>query len=127
LRKQIIFKSTFILLLVLLGWFLYIIGKEHKLIIDNKEIISDSITYSDKISYKVFVDNQELGTIEKDDRMVAKVAGMNHIITLEEIKNGSITWEKYEKKFRLQSNEDAKLSIPAIINNKKEWLIIIKK
>ena len=88
--------------------------------IDNKDISVGDITYSAGTAYKVWVDNQEIGVIEKGERKVAKVQGPNHKITIEEIKDNVLTGGKYEKKFKLKTNETATVNIPAMINNTNE-------
>ena len=122
MRKRIIIRITLIIVLILIGIFLYTIGKEHKVLIDNRDISVGDITYSAGTTYKVRVDNQEIGVIEKGERKVARVAGVSHKIVVEEIKDKVLTGEKYEKKFKLKINESATVNIPAMINNANEWI-----
>jgi len=113
---------TLIVVLILIGIFLYTIGKEHKVLIDNRDISVGDITYNAGTTYKVRVDNQEIGSIKKDERKVAKVSGKNHKIVVEEIKDNVLTGEKYEKKFKLKTNESATINIPVMINNANGWI-----
>jgi len=113
---------TLIVVLIFIGIFLYTIGKEHKVLIDNKDITVGDITYSAGATYKVWVDSQGIGLVEKDERKVARVAGASHKIVVEEIKDKVLTGEKYEKRFKLKTNENATVSIPAMINNANEWI-----
>ena len=122
MRKRIIIRIILIVVLVLMGIFLYTIGKEHKVIIDNKDISIDGLTYNTDTTYKVWVDNLEIGSIEKGERNVVKVTGTNHKIVIEEIKDKILTGEKYEKRFRLKTNESATINIPAMTNNVNEWI-----
>ncbi|GAH74783.1 unnamed protein product [marine sediment metagenome] len=122
MRKRIIIRITLITLLVLIGIFLYTIGKEHKVIIDNRDISVGDITYSLGTTYMVRVDNQEIGLFEKGERKVARVSGVSHKIVVEEIKDNVLTGEKYEKKFKLKISESATVNIPAMINNANEWI-----
>lgn len=122
MRKRIIIRITFIVVLILIGIFLYIIGKEHKVLIDNRDISVGDITYNAGTTYKVRVDNQEIGVIKKGERKVARVAGVSHKIVVEEIKDKVLIGEKYEKKFKLKINESATVNIPAMINNANEWI-----
>jgi len=108
--------------LILIGISLYTIGKEHKVFIDNKDIAVGEIVYSAEATYDVRVDNQEIGLLEKGDRNVVKVAGASHKIVIEEIKDKVLTGGKYEKRFKLKTNESATVNIPAMINNKNEWI-----
>jgi len=122
LRKRIIIRTALIAVLILIGIFLYTIGKEHKVFIDNKDIAVGEIVYSAEATYDVRIDNQEIGLLEKGDRNVVKVAGASHKIVIEEIKNKVLTGEKYEKRFKLKTNESATVNIPAMINNANEWI-----
>jgi len=122
LRKRIIVRITLIVVLILIGIFLYIIGKEHKVLIDNRDIAVGEIVYSADATYNVRVDNQEIGLLKKSERNVAMVAGINHKIVIEKIKDKVLTGEKYKKTFKLKTNEGATINIPAMINNANEWI-----
>ena len=122
MRKQIIIRITLIVVLILIGIFLYTIGKEYKVFIDNRGISIGDSTYSAGTTYEVRVDNQEIGVIKIDERKVAMVAGVSHKIVVEEIKDKVLTGEKYEKRFKLKTNESATINIPAMINNANEWI-----
>jgi len=108
--------------LIIIGIFLYTIGKGHKVLIDNKDIFIGEIAYSADTTYNVWVDNQEVGLLEKGERKVARVAGASHKIVVEEIKEKVLTGDKYERKFKLKTNEGATINILAMINNKNEWI-----
>ena len=90
--------------------------------IDNRDISIGDITYNAGTTYEVRVDNQEIGVINKGERKVAMVAGVSHKIVVEEIKDKVLTGEKYEKRFKLKTNESAMVNIPAMINNANEWI-----
>jgi len=51
MRKRIIIRIALIVLLILIGIFLYTIGKEHKVIINNKDISIDGLTYNADTTY----------------------------------------------------------------------------
>jgi len=122
LRKRIIIRTTLIVVLILIGVFLYTIGKEHKVLIDNRDISVGDITYRADTTYKVRVDDQEIDVIEKGERKAVKVTGASHKIVVEEIKDKVLTGEKYEKRFKLKTNESATVNIPAMINNADKWI-----
>ena len=122
MRKRIIIRTTLIVVLILIGIFLYTVGKEHKVLIDNRDISVGDITYSADTTYKVWVDNQEIGVIEKGGKKMARVKGISHKIVVEEIKDNVLTGEEYEKRFKLKTNESATVNLPAMINDKNEWI-----
>lgn len=68
MRKRIIIRIALIAVLILIGIFLYLTGKEHKVLIDNRDISVSDITYSAGANYKVRVDDQEIGVIKKGER-----------------------------------------------------------
>jgi len=122
MRKRIIIRITLIVVLILMGISLYTIGKEHKVLIDNKDISMGGLTYNADTAYNVWVDNLEIGSIEKGERNVVKVTGASHKIVIEEIKDKILTGEKHEKKFKLKTNESATINIPAMVNNIDKWI-----
>jgi hypothetical protein len=66
LRKRIIMRVTLIIVLILAGSFLYTIGKEHKVFIDNIDMTVGESTYRAEATYKVWIDQQEID--RKDSR-----------------------------------------------------------
>jgi hypothetical protein len=113
---------TLVVALILIGIFLYTTGKEHKILIDNKNFKVGEVAYNTNATYKIWIDNQEIGLLEEDERGVAMVAGASHKIVIEEMKDKVLTGEKYEKKFKLKTNERATINIPAMINDINEWI-----
>ena len=126
MRKRIIIRITLIVVLILMGISLYTIGKEHKVLIDNKDISMGGLTYNADTAYNVRVDNLEIGLLEKDERKAVKVVGASHKIVIEEIKNKISTGEKHEKKFKLKINENVTINLPAMVNNMDKWIEKIK-
>ena len=122
MRKRIIIRITLIAVLLLISVFLYTTGKEHKVLIDNKDTVVNDNTYNASAVYKVWVDDQEIGVIEKGKRMVATVKGASHKIVVEEISNQVLSGEKYERIFKFKNNEGAVINIPAMINSLNEWI-----
>lgn len=122
MSKRIIIRTTLVAVLILIGIFLYTIGKEHKVLIDNKDISVGNVICSASTTYVVRVDDQEIGVIKKGERNVAMVTGTSHKIVVEEIKGNVLTGEKHEKRFKLKTSESATINIPAMINNANEWI-----
>lgn len=92
------------------------------MLIDNRDISVGDITYRADTTYKVRVDDQGIDVIEKGERKAVKVTGASHKIVVEEIKDKVLTGEKYEKRFKLKTNESATVNIPAMINNADKWI-----
>lgn len=120
--KRTLIRISIIIILIFLGIFLYTIGKEHKVLIDNVDVTVNDTYYISDTNYNVWVNNQEIGLLEKGKRKVAMVVGKNHKIIVQEIKNKELIGEKYEKMFNLKSNENATINLPAMINNADIWI-----
>jgi len=122
LRKRIMIRMALIAVLILIGIFLYTTGKEHKVLIDNKDIMVNDTTYNASAVYKIWVDNQEIGVIEKGKRIMTMVTGTSHKMVVEEISDQVLSGEKYERIFKFKNNEGAVINIPAMINSLNEWI-----
>lgn len=117
-----IIRISLVVVLILIGIFLYTIGKQHKILIDNRDITVGDIAYRAGTTYNIWVDNQEIGMIKKGERIKAMVTGASHKIIVKEIKDDVVIREKYEKMFKLKVNEDVVINIPAMINDLNEWI-----
>ena len=126
MRKRIIIRITLIVVLIIIGIFLYVIGKEHIVFIDNRYISISDITYSPDTTtiYGVRLNNQDTIVIKKDERKMTKVIGASHNILVEEIKDNGLIGERYEKSFKLKINESATINIPAIVKD-LPWLQVL--
>ena len=113
-------------MLIIIGIFLYVIGKEHIVFIDNRYISISDITYSPDTTtiYGVRLNNQDTIVIKKDERKMTKVIGASHNILVEEIKDNGLIGERYEKSFKLKINESATINIPAIVKD-LPWLQVL--
>jgi hypothetical protein len=120
--KRTLIRISIIIILIFLGIFLYTIGKEHKVLIDNVDVTVNDTYYISDTNYNVLVNNQEIGLLEKGKRKAAMVVGKNHKIIIQEVKNKELIGEKYEKMFNLKSNENATINLPAMINNADIWI-----
>lgn len=120
--KRTLIRISIIIILIFLGIFLYTIGKEHKVLIDNVDVTVNDTYYISDTNYNVLVNNQEIGLLEKGKRKAAMVVGKNHKIIIQEVKNKELIGEKYEKMFNLKSNENATINLPAMINNANIWI-----
>jgi hypothetical protein len=117
-----IIRISVIVALIFIGMFLYVSGKQHKVLIDNRDITVGGIIYRAGATYKIWVNNQEIGMIGKGERIKAMVTGVSHKIIVEEIKDKVVVKEKYEKMFKLKVSENVVINITAMINDLNEWI-----
>lgn len=124
MRKTII-RISLILLLLILGIVLFILGKEHKIFVDNMDFTINGETYSADSSYEVWIDGQKLGrtTINPGKRNVNYAAGPGHEIVLQEIVDGEPVGGKIIKEFRLSvAQGEVTINIPALIGDSEFYL-----
>lgn len=110
--RRIIIRISFVVFLFLLGIFLFYIGQEHKVFVDNKSF--KDYKYINQ-TLEVKVDDVVL-KVRKRSRKVAKVVGPKHKIILEY--NG----ETIEKEFKTPINQNAIINIPALINGDEDFI-----
>ena len=91
--------------------------------IANKDIIVNDTSYKTTIVYKIWLDDEEIGEIEQDKRIVAMVKGPGHKIVIESLINQDLEEKKYESFFKLRINESALINIPALVNSLDDWII----
>lgn len=91
---------------------MYIIGQEHKVLVDNKEF--KDYTYINN-TIIVRIDDVEL-KLRKNSRKVVYVVGPKHKILLEY--NGKII----EKNFKVPVNHNVLINIPALVNEDPDFI-----
>lgn len=118
-------RVVLLIILVLLGSFLFVIGREHKIFIDNQDITTAENSYQAHSQYKVWVDGEQVGrtALKAGKRQVAVVAGPKHQILLVEEKNGEETGYRLEKDFKIPLSQlEVIVNIPALIADDADWL-----
>ncbi len=101
---------------ILLGIFLFVSGREHRVFVENKSIgehkAFKSVVYA--------IDNQEDVKVKKNKKKVSMVKGSSHEIVVI-YKEGGIE-KKISREFRLKALEEATISIPGLIGDSEEWI-----
>ncbi|OQY09709.1 MAG: hypothetical protein B6I29_02915 [Marinitoga sp. 4572_148] len=112
MKRRMIIRLMFIVLLFVLGIILFNIGQQHKVYVDNKSF--KNYDYINE-TLEVKVDDVTL-KVRKKSRKVAKVVGTNHKIVVKY--NDQII----EKKFKTPINQHVIINIPALINGDDEFI-----
>lgn len=115
--KKIILRLILVVFLIALGIVLFIIGKEHKVFIDNRDLSIAGENYTATVRYEVWVDGEKIGrtTLNPGKRNVIYLAGPQHKIVLREIKDGK-TVGKIEKDINLSLGQtQVIINIPALV------------
>ncbi len=121
--KRNVIRIALVVVLVALGFGLYVLGKEHQIFVDNKDIVINGVEYKSENTIKVVVDNVDLEEVKKGKRKVAYTPGPWHKITAVEILPDGTTRE-VERKFTLSPNDAAVVNLVALFEVEDGWLAI---
>ncbi len=122
MKKQLLIRIAFVLVLILIGVWMFFIGKQHTLLIDNKSV--GDIKALDAVYVRV--DNGDEIEVMRRMRDQALVTGQSHKVT---ITYTDSSWNEVtiEKKINIPLNENMMLlSVPVLLANpdapQSEWL-----
>jgi len=119
LRRNLI-RAGLVLILIVLAVFLYRIGKEHAIFVDNVDFVTTGgQVLTAGHSYKVWIDGKELGLVNPGKRKGINLPRLNHRVVVEEQTPGGA---RIEKKFKLQPGDDAVINLPALVQGDPGWL-----
>jgi len=121
--KRNVIRIALVVVLIALGFGLYVLGKEHQIFVDNKDIVIDGVEYKSENTIKVVVDNVDLEEVKKGKRKVAYTPGPWHKITAVEILPDGSTRE-VERKFTLSPSDVAVVNLVALFEVENGWLEI---
>jgi hypothetical protein len=113
-----------VLLLVLLGFWLYHIGKGFDLLVDNKTITIGDVTYRATSTVRVSIDGSEPLVLTKRGRDVISVVGYVHVIRVEELDMDDEVIRTVEKSFTLDRHSGDLLSLPALLGGEENWIVL---
>jgi hypothetical protein len=121
--KRWLIRFALVVAIILLSVFLFIIGKQHTLLIDNKTITIGETEYTQYDIVNVYVDDGEKLETKKRKRKKAEVVGPNHKIVVEVLDNDKNVIQTEEYTFSLKTG-DAKMiiNIPALLGGAAEWI-----
>lgn len=120
INRRFYIRAAAIIFVILFAILMANIGKQHTILLDNKNIEINGIELKALQLVEIQVDNQPSLELAKRDRDQAIVQGQKH--TFKVIYTDS-NWEEIiiEKKIKIPFNEDMLIfSIPAFINNEQD-------
>jgi hypothetical protein len=123
--KRNVIRIALVVILVILGFSLYVLGKEHRVFVDNKDIVIDGVEYKSENTINVVVDDVDLEDVKKGKRKVANTPGPWHKIKATEVLPDGTTRE-IERKFTLSPNDTAVINLVALFEVEEGWLAIEK-
>lgn len=119
-KKRLVIRIVLLCLIVAFGFGLYYIGKEHEVLIDNKDVEIAGKSYTAPEYMVLVVDGNEEKSMEfyPDDRDVVKVAGPSHTFKLSVINEDTEQVIKtVERSFNFGRTGKLMISLPAILEN----------
>lgn len=119
--KRTIIRGAALVLLLLIAMALYMTGKGHSILLDNKTVEIAGTEYKMFNTLEVKIDRGDEREILKRDRIKEDVVGQSHKITITYLDKGE---EKVlVKKFRIRTGQAMYLiSLPALIGGAEDWL-----
>ena len=116
MKKMIAAQLSLVGIFILLGVFLFVSGREHRVFVENKNIgehkAFKSVVYT--------IDNQKETKVKKNKKKLSNVKGTSHQIVVTYKKDGEE--QKVSKEFKLKALEEATISIPGLIGDSEEWI-----
>jgi hypothetical protein len=122
--RRNLFQLGVVILLLLLAVLMFIVGKMHTVLLDNKTIEADGITYAAFSVVEVEVNKKGLLELAARDRDMAEVMGQRHKISVI-YTDKNFEEHKIVKKFKVPLGDDMVLiSIPALVGGADQeiWL-----
>ena len=119
-KKRLVIRIVLLCLIVAFGFGLYYIGKEHEVLIDNKDVEIAGKSYTAPEYMVLVFDGDEDKSMEfyPDDRDVIKLAGPSHKIKLSVVNEDTEEVIKtVERSFNFGTTGKLMISLPAIIEN----------
>jgi hypothetical protein len=108
-RRRLVVRSGLVVVYILLVGLVFVLGKSHTLLVDNKDLADGSETAIDGVL--VSVDGGEPLELYKGDRDMVKLKGQRHRVKIEPIAGG----DKIEVEVRLPIDSDMLLlSVPKL-------------
>lgn len=120
--RRLIGRIILIAVLVALGVMLFYIGKEHKVYFESKTVTIGETQYAPEMTYMVAVDKTEEQKTRKNTKKVVNVPGPKHKIIVKELLDDGSIGKIYEREFSLKVDENALISITAIVNDLDNWI-----
>ena len=122
--RRNLFQLGLVIFLLLLAVLMFFVGKMHTVLLDNKTIEADGLTYTAFSVVEVEVDKKGLLELAARDRDMVEVMGQSHKISVI-YTDKNFEEHKIVKKFKVPLGDDMILiSIPALVGGADQaiWL-----
>ena len=121
------YRVVALIVVLILAVLLFVFGKGHTLLLDNKNIKIDEKSYKATYSLMVSVNGEEAISVKKGLRkgMTDMVAGPWHSIKIDVLDKKEII-KTVEKKFSLSLDNMFVLSLPALLEDSPNWIQVFE-
>lgn len=116
-KRRFYVRAAAIVIVILFGVLMAFIGKQHTILLDNKNIVIDGTELKALSLVEIQVDDEPSMELAKRDRDLVLVQGQKHTV---KVIYADENWNEIvlEQKFKIPFGQDMLLfSIPAFINN----------
>jgi len=116
-RRKLFIRAAAIVLIILFGVLMAFIGRQHTILLDNKNIEINGTELKALSLVEIQVDDEPSMELAKRDRDLVLVQGQRHTVI---VTYADENWNEFvlEKKFKIPFGQDMFLfSIPAFIND----------
>jgi hypothetical protein len=119
-KKRLVVRIVLLALVILLGFVLFYIGKEHEVLIDNKTVTIEGKEYEAADYIVITVNGDEDNAVElyEGERDAVRVAGMKHTFKVEVIdEDTDEVLKSQERAFNFGRISALMISAPALADN----------
>ena len=124
--RRLVVRAAALSLFVALGAFLFVNGKGHDILLDNKTVTAGDQTYEAFASALISLDGKKAVEIQRRERLPEVLVGKNHVIRVEVMNRGGKVIQTREEKFSLGLDRTWLISLPMLISGDVNWLQVFK-
>ncbi len=127
ISKKFLYRSISILVIILLAFFMFVIGRGHTIYFDNKTFESQNLTYNSVYRVDLMVKGELKGQIFSRERISDTCMGQSFNFILKVIESRGDEPKEYEFKIRIPYSWDGVvINLPALINGAEENVYMSK-
>jgi hypothetical protein len=109
------FRIGLLVVLVLIGVYLFTSGKQHQMFVDNKEIVLEGKAYTAEAFVRIGFDGGEPLELASGDRDVTQVVGPGHTVKIEVLNESGDVLKTLDGDFKWISGKKSMFSVPAFM------------
>lgn len=125
-NRRLLVRAVTLLLFVALGIFLFVNGKGHDILLDNKTVTVGEQNYEAFASARISLDGRKAVEIQRRERLPDMLVGKNHVIRMEVLNRGGQVIQTVEEKFSLGLERTWLISLPLLASGDANWIQVFK-